>query len=132
MKRTTNYNYNTHEHVCNIHSAPTDESVRLLMELEKKAEDRLVSIHKLENNAFNASWHVFDDFMNHQCIVKCRYMWNGEENSFEFSVPICPYMSPGDFGDIAMEKLKDEVAEKLLYDLISNKRSKIAEIWKSR
>jgi hypothetical protein len=43
------------------HRAPTDESVRLLNEMEEKVEARLLAVTELRSNIINATWHTFDE-----------------------------------------------------------------------
>jgi len=100
--------------------APTDDSVRLLMEMEDKALDKLVSITKLENNFFKATWHTFDDYMNGGLNIICRFELNGKEEKFDFK--ICKFECRND--QELIEKVREKVLERLsrifTYELFSH------------
>lgn len=44
--------------------APTDESVRLLSEMQKAAQDQIIKTIRLESNILNATCHSMRDHMN--------------------------------------------------------------------
>lgn len=67
------------------HRAPTDQSVKLLAEFEQKAFDKLISITRLDNNAFGAVWHSFKTVEDDRFHVVCDYRLNGEKRRFEIS-----------------------------------------------
>lgn len=50
----------------NEHRAPTDESVRLLKEMETAARDKVVQSIRLEDSPIDAVVHAQDDFANNR------------------------------------------------------------------
>lgn len=72
---------NIHEH-----RAPTDESVRLLKELENKAIDKLLHVVELKNNVFNATWFIGLDHISLYNKVYCIFKLNGLEYKIDFIV----------------------------------------------
>lgn len=48
----------------NEHRAPTDDSVRLLREMEQKANDNVLKSTKVDNNSFNAVLHQMRDHLS--------------------------------------------------------------------
>jgi hypothetical protein len=77
--------------------APTDESVRLLQEMEEAALKRLVQRSVLRDNRLSAEWQVFDDFgeleVGKRVIV--RLSVNGKECDFDFTLWPRDFMAEG-------------------------------------
>jgi len=67
--------------------APTDESVRLLREMENTAYENIIEAFHIKNNTFEAKAFVIPtvDFFEKKLIV--RFKLNGEECLFEKKVP---------------------------------------------
>lgn len=78
----TSVNVDVHEH-----RAPTDESVKLLRDAEERAQERLLSITRLESNEFNATWHVSRCMDNCHVEIVCRFKLNGTEHRVNISAP---------------------------------------------
>ena len=77
-----------------IHRAPTDESVKLLHEMEQKAQDKIEKTVRLESNTLNAVLHQMTDPLNldsvyviqldlngnrHRCVIRIDSLKNKEE-----------------------------------------------------
>lgn len=109
---TTPNTINVHKHE---HRAPTDESIRLYKELEEKALQRLISTTTLEDNTFNATWHVFTDFINHENKAICRYKLNGVEYQFEADVDS---IHTGEkLAKEMLKKIREKIADHLFISL---------------
>lgn len=65
------------------HRAPTDASITLLREMERKLERDVLSRSTLRSNTFNAEWVVIDEPMLMQQRVVCRFDLNGATHQFE-------------------------------------------------
>ena len=65
--------------------APTDESVRLLREMEKAAEDKVVSALRINDSLFDAVLHRQQDFLNCQKMFMCVIKLNGEKIVVRFN-----------------------------------------------
>ena len=111
--------------------APTDDSVRLLSEFERKAEEKLLSVHKLDNNFFKSSWFVMQDYMNDGVRVVCKYLWNGKEGEFEFMLPSIRYMNKERFVEEINNRMKEQVSKMLLMDLSAKAGNEIIDIFRS-
>lgn len=87
--------------------APTDESVRLLREMEKAAQDKVLQAVTLRNNIFECTVQFRrDDFMgDHQ--LDAIFRINGEKLIATYT------MLYGDTPEKAMIGLRDAVAEKV-------------------
>ena len=68
--------------------APTDQSVKLLSEMELAAEDRLICRGEIRNNTLAAQWNVFQDcasgMMDYKVAIRVKL--NGEEHLLRFSI----------------------------------------------
>ena len=64
--------------------APTDESVRLLREMERDVEKRVMKAVMVSENDVNATWWISDNGALRQKDVYCRFLINGEDRSFHF------------------------------------------------
>ncbi len=111
--------YNTSPSTVNVHKhehrAPTDESIKIYKELEKKALKNLISTTQLEDNTFNATWHVFRDHMNYENKAICRYKLNGVEYQFEVGVD---RIHTGDkLAKEMLKKIREKVADHLFISL---------------
>lgn len=59
--------------------APTDESVRLLKEMEAKAREQVVESMRLTNNTVEAVIHRYDDYMTTRTKFCIHYSINGNK-----------------------------------------------------
>ena len=85
MSETYNYTYihNTPSHLSakvNVkeHRAPTDESIRLLREMEKEVEKNLVRRQKISNNDIDGGVSIFRDFASRGYVVYVSFKLNGK------------------------------------------------------
>lgn len=98
--------------------APTDESVKLLAEMEEKALNRIISMTRLENNTFNATWWVrYSDCFCDQKEAICRYMLNGKEHEFKIKLREMMYRNTQEVGQMIMDQIKHEIAYHLAIEL---------------
>lgn len=104
--------YNTTNHPKTIevkeHRAPTDESVKILKELEKEAMDKIVAMGKVEDNVFNAKWYIYGDQYSWEDWCRCVFILNGKEYDFKFLLP-CKYVSMSEI----IPTIKSEILNKL-------------------
>lgn len=70
------------------HRAPTDESVRLLREMEAAARESVLASFKTEgDNTITGTWVVWHDHSTWTDYVRCNYRINGVERSYQTEVP---------------------------------------------
>lgn len=68
--------------------APTDESVKLLQEMQSKALLALVDNGKMENNEVTIRWHLFLDWPNGGCYtIVCQFKINGKDHKVIEKLP---------------------------------------------
>lgn len=58
--------------------APTDESVKLLREMEAAAKDQVLAAVRMENTPVDGVLHVMEDVMNDQTRLACVFKVNGK------------------------------------------------------
>ena len=68
------------------HRAPTDESVRLLKEMEQAARDKLVDVMKIESNKFHAKAYIFRMPASRTLKIRIVFSLNDEKHDFEFDI----------------------------------------------
>lgn len=68
--------------------APTDESLKLLKEMQEKALKSVVASGQTENNEFHCRWEVFDNYLYDTKIVFVVFKLNGVEYKWEITVPM--------------------------------------------
>jgi hypothetical protein len=66
------------------HRAPTDESVRLLREMEKAAEDKVVHATSVRDTSISAIIHTHDDYMSASRKFKVIYSFNGKKLTTDY------------------------------------------------
>ena len=98
------------------HRAPTDESVRLLKEMEQAARDKIIDAIRLEGNGFNCVVHVMLDAMSDQRITRAVFMINGHREEVEVRTP----MLDSEPKKIA-EELRDAIARKIATIMLGDK-----------
>lgn len=70
---------NVHEH-----KAPTDESVRLLREMEATARAAVERAVRVENSPIDCVIHVTQDSMSDRTDWRCIYKLNGERRTVDY------------------------------------------------
>lgn len=103
------------EHV-HEHRAATDESVRLLHELEKEAANKVLSVNQIQNNFLKAHWTVIDDPIKMELTAVCRFAINGKEIRFE-TVIERPFHSQNAARKVirgVIDRLSEELVRQLL------------------
>ena len=98
--------------------APTADSARLLRELEKEAEERLISRTKLEDNFIKAEWVAFDNPANFESKLVVRFKVNGRGFQEDISVP--NDLHPKDIAEIILTRIRNILAEEILRPAITN------------
>lgn len=89
--------------------APTDQSVKLLSEMELAAEDKLICRGEIRNNTLAAQWNVFQDcasgMMDYKVAVRVKL--NGDEHLLRFPIE---YKYGKDHQAVAIA-VRDKIAE---------------------
>lgn len=92
--------------------APTDESVKLLREMEQAAKDNIVHTLKLEKNGFEAVVHFAISALDLNYMGKAIFDLNGKRMVVEES--ISQYQGPKALVQALMKKISERIAEEVL------------------
>lgn len=84
------YERHQHNHTTTIKEqrAPTDESVRLLREMEQKARDSVLQSVRVKDCPVDAVVHVHEDLLNGRTLFKVIYQINGARREVDAAVEI--------------------------------------------
>lgn len=74
----------THHHTTVEKRAPTDESVRLLREMESKAQEQVERAIRLADNGFECVAHVHRECMSDDLVVLVHFMLAGRRLKAEY------------------------------------------------
>jgi hypothetical protein len=106
-----------HRHEHHEHRAPTDESVRLLQEMQDRALASVIGAFKTEGNTLRTAWHVIDDPMRLARRAIVRFTLNGSDYEFTIDLPEHRF---SDIREVAIEvhrRVTEELARVLTADL---------------
>lgn len=73
------YEFHEHNHKVNIHRAPTDDSVKLLKEMEEKAEKKITDSIRVQNSDIEMVVHHQFNYINQQEQFAIVYKVNGKQ-----------------------------------------------------
>lgn len=125
--------YNTTNHPktieVNEHRAPTDESIKILREMEEKVMNNIISMGKIEDNIFNTKWYIFHDNYSWEEKCRCVFTLNGKEYKFEFYLP-SKYTEKSQIIPKIKEDLLKKLSEVLMDDLFRNCEKVLIEKYK--
>lgn len=91
--------HHNHDVDVTVNRAPTDESVRLLKEMEAAAREKMYGRYETEGNALRARWFTERDDLNDKTRVRIQYQLNGKMSNLDLSEP----------REITPEQLRDAV-----------------------
>ncbi len=64
--------------------APTDESVKLLMEMEKAARAKVIESYRLTDNGFECEVETYRTFADDEVVLAAHFSLNGKRMQAEF------------------------------------------------
>lgn len=96
--------------------APTDESVRLLREMEKEALNKIVKNIDLSNNQFSARLLVFEDLLNLNNKGKVLFSLNGKKH--ELNAAFGFLGSEEDMIKMCYDELAKYIAREILFSAV--------------
>jgi hypothetical protein len=97
-----------------IHRAPTDESVKLLREMEEKAKAEVLGSVRLDGNQFKCVVHYEREAMSMDLVVRALFELNGKRMQAEVRVPDHADPSTG------LPKIRDKVAEVISTEMLAS------------
>lgn len=102
------------------HRAPTDESVRLLSEMEVAAQQKVDRALRLEGNGFNGLVRFYRMAADQTITADCVFDLNGQRIKIEEAIDAYEQQEAKmDGRDALFDKLRDAVAKRLAHDIIA-------------
>ena len=99
--------------------APTDDSIRLLKEMQEKAQASVISAVSLTDNTFNCVIHTQKDLLSCMHVFLVIYSLNGKRR--ELRVEADEWMSPEE----KIEKVIESLSTRLACDILRNTLPKV-------
>lgn len=104
------------------HRAPTDDSVKLLREMEKKARDQVIEAIHVGDTTFECVVHQQHDFASDLTTWRAVFSLNGKNLTADFEFR--PWQTkPAD----AAVGLRDAISKKIATEILSPSLSRFAE-----
>lgn len=98
--------------------APTDDSVRLLREMEAKAKAEVIKAVAINDNLFNGVIHTMFDALSYRTTVRLVYSMNGKKLTTDYQINDSRSLDDSIAGlidavarDIAIEILRKPISE---------------------
>lgn len=98
--------------------APTDDSVRLLREMEAKAKAEVIKAVAINDNLFNGVIHTMFDALSYRTTVRLVYSMNGKKLTTDYHIDDSRSLDDSIAGlidavarDIAIEILRKPISE---------------------
>ena len=96
-----------HTHYVTEKRAPTDESVRLLKEMEEKADGKRIASLRLPSNHLDGVVHFERDFASQKFVARAHFKVNGHQLQVSADCWI------DDGPEAALDKVKEAVAKEI-------------------
>lgn len=108
--------------------APTDDSIKILNEMQDKVIQNILARGHTIDNTLNASWFVHADDKTRSTIFVCRFVLNGQNYDFEFNISSLGtrqrYIPMEGLADELINKITEKVSSVLLVDGLRNEIGK--------
>ena len=110
---------NVHEH-----RAPTDESVKLLNDMQEKAKANLIYTFSTSNNLLQATWAEYVDQITDTYKFFCKYTLNNKDYYTEINLNNWQLESVEHKVDLLYAKLCQKLTQELMQPLLEEMRRK--------
>lgn len=94
--------------------SPTDESVKLLMEMEKKAQEKIDKSIRLNSTNIDVVIHSYQDFNDQFIHFRIHYMLNGVRRTVVHAVPMHLVDDEEGIAKALLKALSEDIALNLL------------------
>lgn len=110
------------------HRAPTDESVRILMELEKAAERRVIERGKTDSADLDVRWSLLaNPHGDSLADLHMLLTLNGKEHRWSETLCLSRWTDPRERGKLILDSVSKFIANHVLCELFSSKNRIIFE-----
>lgn len=103
--------------------APTDESVRLLKEMEQAARDKIIHSTTVANTEFTCKIHKYHDALNAADMYRIMYTLNGRQESVDISVELYQMLSPEQTACLIRDKVAVDIANKMIHTAFMDEKN---------
>lgn len=103
-----------HTHTVTEKRAPTDESVRLLKEMEDEARKKITETTVVHNTEFTCKLHKYYDMLNGADKYAVIYTLNGKQSRLDIDVEVYKMLSPEQVACYIRDKVAVDIANKML------------------
>ena len=112
--------------------APTDESIRLLNEMQQKSFDNVVECVQLSNNELNdITYWIYSDPYSFSERARIRFKLNGKVKDFNFSLPH-KYYDKSEIQKNIMEKIYSEISKDIFSGFVDKNIKQLIDIFGRR
>lgn len=94
--------------------APTDESVRLLKEMEAEARKKITESTTVHNTEFTCKLHKYYDAANGADMYAVIYTLNGKKSQVDLSVECYKELTPEQVACFIRDKVAVDIANKMI------------------
>ena len=104
--------------------APTDDSVKLLKEMEAEAKQKIIDSIVVNNTEFECSIVSWHDGLNDKIDYAISYRLNGKKRTFTVPVPNWKRGTPIDVAIKIRDELAKDIASNMIDDVIRHANSR--------
>lgn len=94
--------------------AATDESVRILREMEKEVQQKITDSIRVQNCEIDLVVHTYPDYLNNQFLVALIYCINGKKKRVDLTFNVLEIQDKEKFLDKIVQRLSESIACNLL------------------
>ena len=104
-----------HTHNVTENRAPTDDSVRLLKEMEDAARKKITETTVVSSTEFTCKLHKYHDALNAADMYAVIYTLNGKQSRVDLSVDCYKELTPEQTACLIRDKVAIDIANKMLH-----------------
>ncbi len=110
------------------HRAPTDASVKLLMEMEQAAEAKVIEAIHVGNTVFECVVHMERNYLADDILLRAVFKLNGRQMKAEHRLQAWTFsaLSTADINRAAAVGIRDEVAKVIATEMIGPAFAEVA------
>ena len=112
-----------HTHSVTENRAPTDESVRLLKEMEAEARKKITESTTVHNTEFTCKLHKYYDALNAADKYAVIYTLNGKQSRIDVDVEAYKMLTPEQTACFIRDKVAVDISNKMLYTAFMDEKN---------
>ena len=119
----TRSEHHYHTHNVTEKRAPTDESIRLLKEMEEAARKKITESTTVRNTEFTCRLHKIYDAPNGRDLYAIIYTLNGKQSSVNVPVDLYDDLTPEQTACLIRDKVAVDISNKMLYTAFMDEKN---------